>query len=59
MTLFSRTSEWYSSWVIGINVGIMVLMAENMRTGGVWEAVMSTPEATRAMDRVGLKLLAG
>ena len=34
----------------------MVMMAENMRTEGVWDAVMSTPEATRGMQRVGLNL---
>jgi hypothetical protein len=54
---FQPTADWYSPWVIGINVGIMVLMAENVRTGSVWEAIMSTSEATRGMDRVGLKLV--
>jgi hypothetical protein len=54
---FQPAAEWYSRWVIGINIGIMVLMAANMHSEGVWEAVMSTPEAIRAMQRVGLNRL--
>lgn len=53
---FQPKAEWFSRYVIGINVGILVLMAENARSEGVWEAVMSTPEAGRAMTSVGLKL---
>jgi len=51
---FQPDADWYSQWAIGINVGIMTLMAENMRSEGVWQAVMSTPEAQCGMDRVGL-----
>ena len=46
--------KWYSRYVLGIDQGIILLMVENMRTGGVWDAVMSTPDARRAMDAVGL-----
>ena len=35
-------------------LGIMLTMAENLRTGSVWEAVMSTSEAQRGMAAVGL-----
>jgi hypothetical protein len=34
----------------------MLLMAENARTGSVWDAVMSTQEAKSGMSAVGLKL---
>jgi hypothetical protein len=54
---FQPQHEWYSREVIGINLGIMVLMAENARTGAVWKTIMSTPEAVRAMETVGLKLI--
>jgi hypothetical protein len=52
---FHPKEGWYSQEVIGINLGIMVLMAENARTGAVWNAIMPTPEAKRAMAAVGLK----
>ncbi len=47
---FHPGEGWYNPDVIGIDLGIMLLMAENYRTGSVWEAVMSTPEAKRAMQ---------
>lgn len=46
---FHPGSGWYNPDVIGIDVGIMLLMAENYRTGSVWQAVMSTQEAASAM----------
>jgi hypothetical protein len=52
---FQPDAGWFSRYVIGINLGIMLLMAENSRSGAVWNAVMSTPEAGRAMDAVGLR----
>jgi hypothetical protein len=47
---------WYSPDVVGINLGIMLLMAENTRTAGIWQSVMSTAEAKRGMDAAGLRL---
>jgi hypothetical protein len=54
---FQPGAGWYSPCVIGIDLGIMLLMAENTRSGAVWDAIMSTPEAQRGMEAVGLKLL--
>ncbi len=54
---FQPHADWFSGYVIGINLGIMLLMAENSRSGAVWSAVMSTPEAGRAMDAVGLRAI--
>ncbi len=51
---FHPKEHWYSRYVLGIDQGIMLLMVENMRSGAVWKAVMSTPEARTAMDAVGL-----
>ncbi|PWU09006.1 MAG: hypothetical protein C5B51_06790 [Terriglobia bacterium] len=51
---FHPKDKWYSRYILGIDQGIILLMAENMRSAGVWSAVMSTPEARRAMDAVGL-----
>lgn len=47
---------WYGPDVIGINLGIMLVMTENLRTVSVWDAVMSTAEARRGMDAAGLRL---
>ncbi|HWQ55277.1 MAG TPA: glucoamylase family protein [Bryobacteraceae bacterium] len=51
---FLPGQEWYSPDVIGIDLGIMGLMAENARTGNVWREFMAAPEARRAMKAVGL-----
>ena len=41
--------------MIGINLGITMLMAENYRTGFVWENFMKNHEAQRAMKLVGFQ----
>lgn len=51
---FHPKEKWYSRYVLGIDQGIILLMTENMRSGSVWDAVMSTEEARRALDAVGL-----
>jgi hypothetical protein len=51
---FHPRADWTSPDVVGIDQGITLVMAENSRTGSVWEAVMSTPEARRGMAAVAL-----
>jgi hypothetical protein len=51
---FNPLTNWYDSDVIGIDTGITMLMAENLRTGFVWNTFMKTPEAQRGMRRAGL-----
>jgi hypothetical protein len=46
---------WYDTDVIGIDTGITMLMAENARTGFVWETFMKNPEAQRGMAKAGFK----
>ena len=43
--------------VIGIDTGITMVMAENARTGFVWETFMKNPEAQRGMMRAGFQVL--
>ena len=50
---FNPLSGWYDTDVIGIDLGIMMLMAENQRTGFVWNTFMKNPEAVVAMMAVG------
>ena len=50
---FNPLKNWYDSDVIGLDTGIILLMAENLRTGFVWDTFMKTAEAQRGMERAG------
>jgi hypothetical protein len=52
---FNPLSGWYDSDVLGIDLGITMLMAENRRTGFVWDTFMKNPEARSAMTKAGFK----
>jgi hypothetical protein len=52
---FHPKEKWYSTDVLGIDLGIMLMMAENLRSESVWEMIMSTPEAKRGMELAGLR----
>jgi hypothetical protein len=52
---FNPKTGWIDTDVIGINAGIILLSAENMRTGKVWRWFMANREIPRALDRVGLR----
>ena len=39
--------------MIGIDVGITMLMAENLRTKFVWNTFMNNPEVVSTMKKVG------
>ena len=51
---FNPNTGWIDSDVIGINTGITLLSAENMRTGNVWRWFMRNREVLRAMAKIGL-----
>jgi hypothetical protein len=50
---FNPLKKWYDTDVIAIDTGITMLMAENLRTGYVWNTFMKTPEAQRGLRRAG------
>ncbi len=52
---FNPLTGWYDPDVIGIDVGITMLMAENLRSNFVWNTFMTNPEAQNAFKAVGLK----
>jgi hypothetical protein len=52
---FNPLTNWYDNDVIGIDTGITMLMAENARTGFVWNTFMKNEEARRGMARAGFK----
>jgi hypothetical protein len=50
---FNPLTNWYDTDVIGIDTGITLLMAENLRTGFVWSQFMKSKEAQRGLMRAG------
>jgi hypothetical protein len=52
---FNPLSGWYDADVIGIDVGIAVLMAENERTQLVWNTFMKDPAAQNGMALAGFQ----
>ena len=52
---FNPLDGWYDQDSLGIDLGITMLMAENHRTGFVWDIFMKNPEAQAAMKKVGFR----
>ncbi len=50
---FHPSADWYDPDVLGIDQGISVLMAENLRSGFVWNVFMRNASASVAMQRAG------
>jgi hypothetical protein len=44
---------WFDTDVVGIDVGITLLSAENLLTGSVWHWFMANVPATHALDLIG------
>ncbi len=52
---FNPQTGWVATDVIGIDAGITLLMAENLRTGLIWRTFMKNDQARRAMNLVGFR----
>jgi hypothetical protein len=52
---FNPLKNWYDSDVVGIDTGITMLMAENVRTEFIWDTFMKNREARVGMERAGFK----
>jgi hypothetical protein len=52
---FNPLKNWYDGDVVGIDTGITITMAENLRTGFVWNTFMKNREAQVALKRAGFK----
>jgi hypothetical protein len=50
---FNPLTNWYDPDVIGIDLGISMVMAENARSEFVWNTFMKNEEMRRGMDRAG------
>ncbi len=47
-------ADWYDPDVLGIDLGISLVMAENLRSGFVWSTFAKNPEVAVAMAKAGL-----
>lgn len=52
---FNPETGWVASDVIAIDVGITLLMSENLRSGFVWRYFMHAPEARRGLAMAGFR----
>jgi hypothetical protein len=50
---YNPTFQWFDTDVVGIDVGISLLSAENLLTGNVWHWFMANEPASHAMQLVG------
>jgi hypothetical protein len=50
---FHPEAQWYDPDVLGIDLGIGILMAENLRTNFVWNTFQRNPEVAIAMRKAG------
>jgi hypothetical protein len=54
---FNPLTGWVDHEVVGIDVGISLVMAENARTEFVWRTFMRNPEVQAAMEKTGFRPL--
>jgi hypothetical protein len=52
---FNPTTGWIDTDVIGIDLGITLLSAENLRRGAIWKWFSRNPETSRALRLAGLR----
>jgi hypothetical protein len=50
---YNPSLGWFDTDVVGIDVGITLLSAENLLTGNVWRWFMANEAASRALDLIG------
>jgi len=51
---FNPLTGWISTDTLGLDVGMTLLSAENLRSGNVWNWFMANPEPQKAMKLAGL-----
>jgi hypothetical protein len=50
---FSPATGWIAETTLAIDQGPIIVMIENYRTGLMWKLMMSAPEITSALGRLG------
>jgi hypothetical protein len=51
---FNPETGWVSTDTLGLDVGMILLSAENLRFGSVWQWFMANPEPQKAMQLAGI-----
>jgi hypothetical protein len=51
---FNVDKNWYDPDVIGIDLGMMLLLIENQRTGLIWRLMRSHPGIKKGMAAAGM-----
>jgi hypothetical protein len=51
---FNPETGWVSTDTLGLDVGMTLLSAENLRSGNVWKWFMANPEPKKAMQLAGI-----
>jgi hypothetical protein len=51
---FNSLAGWISTDTLGLDAGIILLSAENLRSGNVWKWFMANPEPRNAMKLAGI-----
>ncbi|MDQ1468579.1 MAG: hypothetical protein QOJ99_59 [Bryobacterales bacterium] len=54
---FNPLKNWYDTDVVGIDTGITLMMAENLRSGFVWSTFMKNREARKGLERAGFQAI--
>ncbi len=52
---FNPLTGWVSPDTLGLDVGMILLSAENLRSGNVWKWFMANPEPQKAMKLAGIE----
>lgn len=52
---FNPLTSWVSTDTLGLDVGMILLSAENIRSGNLWAWFMANPEPQRAMQLAGIE----
>lgn len=52
---FNLRAGWWGPHVVGIDQGPILLMAENLRSGHVWQRFMQSPQIGRGLTAAGFK----
>lgn len=52
---FNPLTKWFDTDVVGIDTGITMIMAENLRTAFVWNTFMRSREAQRGFELAGFQ----
>ena len=52
---FNPKDGWVDGDILGIDQGISILGAENLRSGKVWFQFMQNPEVRVALQKIGIR----